>query len=148
MEKEVVVALKGLQITMGESEEQQLETITPAQYYRRNDNHYVIYDEVAEGFEDTTKNMIKFCDSLVEVTKKGLVNAHLIFEKNKINITNYATPFGDILIGIDTGEIKVQEQEDRINIDVSYSLEANYEHLADCKLEIKITDRGKAYLEL
>lgn len=148
MDKKVLVALKGLQFTIGDIEEQRLETIVPAQYYKKNDSHYLIYDEVMEGFDDTTRNMIKFRDSLVEVTKKGLINVHMVFEENKMNITNYATPFGDIMIGIDTSEIQVQEQEDKISINVSYSLEANYEHMADCRFEIKITDRGGTCLEL
>lgn len=148
MDKNVLVALKGLQFTIGDNGEQQLETIMPAQYYKKNDSHYLIYDEVMEGFEDTTRNMIKFRDSLVEVTKKGLLNVHMVFEENRMNITNYATPFGDIIIGIDTSEIQVREQENKISINVSYSLEANYEHMADCRFEIKITDREGNCLEL
>lgn len=148
MDKNVLVALKGLQFTVGDSGEQLLETIMPARYYKKNNNHYVIYDEIMEGFEESTKNMIKFHDSLVEVTKKGLINVHMIFEKDRMNIANYATPFGDILIGIDTSEIQVQEQEDKIKINVSYSLEANYEHMADCRFEVSITDREGSCLEL
>lgn len=148
MDKNVLVALKGLQFTIGAIEEQRLETIIPAQYYNKNNNHYVIYDEVMEGFEDTTKNMIKFHDSLVEVRKRGLINVHMIFEENKVNMANYVTPFGDIMIGIDTSEIQVKEQEDRISVKVSYSLEANYEHMADCCFEINITDREGTCLKL
>lgn len=141
MDKEVLVSVKGLQFTVGDSDEQRLETIVPALYYRKNNSHYVIYDEVMEGFEETTRNMIKVQDSMVEVMKKGLINAHMVFEQNKVNITNYATPFGDIMIGIDTEEIQVKEQTDRISVHVNYSLEANYAHMADCRFEIKITDR-------
>lgn len=143
MEKEVLLALKGLQFSVDEEGAQALETITPAEYYKRNDSHYVIYDEVTEGFSDTTKNVIKFRDSLLEVTKKGLVNVHMVFEENKKNMSSYATPFGNILIGIDTGEVKISECGDRIKVNVEYVLEANYEHMADCKIEMDITARQK-----
>ena len=56
-------------------------------------------------------------------------------------MTRYGTPYGDILIGIDTGDIRIIEDEDSIHVDVDYSLEANYEHMADCKLEMNISPR-------
>ena len=63
------------------------------------------------------------------------------FEENKKSLTNYATPFGNILIGIDTKKITLTESNDKIQIDVDYALEANYEFLADCKINIEITER-------
>ncbi len=141
MEKEVLLALKGLQFAMDEEGAQALETITPAEYYKKNDSHYIVYDEVTEGFRDTTRNIIKFKESQMEVTKKGLVNVHMVFEQNRKNMTSYATPFGNILIGIDTGEVEIEEKQDRISVNVAYSLEANYEHMADCRIEMNIRPR-------
>lgn len=141
MEKEVLLALKGLQFSVDEEGAQALETITPAEYYKKNESHYIIYDEVMEGFTENTRNIIKFKDSLLEVTKKGLMNVHMVFEENKKNMTNYATPYGNILIGIDTGEVEIQELEDHIKVNVKYSLEANYEHMADCRIEMDIRAR-------
>ncbi len=141
MEKEVLIALKGLQFALDEEGANALETITPAEYYKRNDSHYVIFEELMEGFTDTTKNVIKFRDSQLEVTKKGLVNVHMVFEENRKNMTSYATPFGNILIGIDTDEVEIREEEDRIQVNVAYTLEANYEHMADCKIEMSIRPR-------
>ena len=126
MEKEVLIALKGLQFALDEEGANALETITPAEYYKRNDSHYVIFEELMEGFTDTTKNVIKFRDSQLEVTKKGLVIVHMVFEENRKNMTSYATPFGNILIGIDTDEVEIREEEDRIQVNVAYTLEANY----------------------
>lgn len=145
MEKEVLLTLKGLQFTMDEEGTQALETITAAEYYKKNDSHYVIYDEATEGFHDTTRNIIKFKESQVEVTKKGLVNVHMVFEENRKNMTSYSTPFGNILIGIDTDEVNIREEGDRISVNVAYSLEANYEHMADCKIEMNISPRNEGF---
>ena len=140
MTKDIFLSLKGLQIENSE-QAQELETITPADYYLRNGSHYVIYDEVTEGFEENTRNMIKFNDSCVEVSKKGLVNVHMVFEENKKNMTSYMTPYGNILIGIDTGSIFVEEEEKRIHVEVAYTLDANYQYLADCRIEMNIKPR-------
>lgn len=138
MTKDVFLSLKGLQMESSE-DAQEMETITPADYYRKKDSHYVIYDEMTEGFKEVTKNVIKFKDSYLEVTKKGLINVHMVFEKNKKNMTSYMTPYGNILIGIDTEAISLEEKEDQIRLEVAYSLDANYQHLADCKIELELT---------
>ncbi len=140
MTKEILLSLKGLQMEMGE-DAQALETITPADYYERNGKHYVIYEEMMEGFTDITKNRIKFSDSSLEVYKKGLINVHMVFEENKKNMTSYMTPYGNVLIGIDTESILVEEKENEIRVEVDYALEANYQHLADCRIEMELRPR-------
>ena len=77
----------------------------------------------------------------MEVTKRGLVNVHMIFEEKKKNMTSYITPFGNIMIGIDTDKVDIKEDQDRIKVNVAYSLEANYEHMADCRIEMNIRPR-------
>lgn len=140
MTKEVLLSLKGLQFENSDGG-QALETITPADYYRKGGSHYVLYDEVMEGFDDVTKNMIKFQNNCLEVTKKGLMNVHMVFEKDKKNMTSYATPYGNILIGIDTEAFRLEEEENQIRVEVAYTLEANYQFLADCKIEMSICPR-------
>ena len=140
MTKEILLSLKGLQFENSDNG-QELETITAADYYRKNGSHYILYDEVMEGFDDVTKNMIKFQDNCLEVTKRGLVNVHMVFEENKKNMTSYMTPYGNILVGIDTGSVLVEEEEKQIRVQVAYTLEANYQYLADCRIEMMIRPR-------
>lgn len=140
MTKEILLSLRGLQLESSE-DAQEMETITPAEYYKRNGNHYIIYDEVMEGAADITKNRIKFCDSRLEVSKKGLINVQMLFEEKKKNIISYQTPYGNILIGVDTEEVHVEEEENRIHVEVDYTLEANYQYLADCRIEMDIRPR-------
>ena len=71
MIKEVLLSLKGLQMEQSE-DAGEIETITPANYYQKNGSHYIVYDEMTEGYTDTTRNIIRFQDSYVEVFKKGL----------------------------------------------------------------------------
>lgn len=140
MTKEILLSLKGLQMENKE-DAQAMETITPADYYEKNGSHYVLYEEMMEGFTAVTKNRIKFNDSRLEVSKKGLINVQMLFEENKKNMTSYTTPYGNILIGIDTESISVQEKENQIRVEVEYTLEANYQYLADCRIEMELTPR-------
>ncbi len=138
MTKEVLLSLQGLQFDAVSADGDKIETITPAEYYKRNDSHYVIFEEAMEGFQEKTKNVIKFKENSLDLTKKGLVNVHMIFEENKKNMTNYATPYGNILIGLDARSVRLKEKEERIEVDVDYALEVNYEHFADCKIKMDI----------
>lgn len=140
MTKDILLSLKGLQMEKPD-EEQELETITTADYYQRNGNHYIVYEEMMEGFTEVIQNRIKFNESSLIVSKKGLVNVEMIFEENKKYITSYVTPYGNILIGVDTEFISLEEKENQIRLEVGYVLEANYQHLADCKIEMELRPR-------
>ena len=137
MTKDVLLSIRGLQFE-GDNDANDLETITAAEYFKKNDSHYVIYEEATEGFRDTTKNIIKWNGETLELTKRGLVNVHMIFEEKKKNMTDYRTPFGSILIGIDTKRIQVSETPEIISVNVEYALGINYEHLADCKISMNV----------
>lgn len=140
MTKDVLLAIKGIQFDASEAESN-VQTITAAEYYEKNSSRYVIFEETTEGTDEKTKNIIKFKDNMMELTKRGFVNVHMLFEENKKNLTNYATPFGDVLIGIDAKKITLTEEEHKISIDIDYALEANYEFLADCKINVEISEK-------
>lgn len=140
MTKEVLVTISGLQFA-AETENEPLEIITSGDYYKKNGKHYVVYDEVMEGFEGTTKNIIKLKDDFLDITKKGISNVHMMFEKNRKNISYYYTPYGSLLIGIDAKAVDIMETEHNIDVKVDYALEVNYEHMADCSITVNIKSK-------
>jgi uncharacterized beta-barrel protein YwiB (DUF1934 family) len=145
MTRDVLLTIRGLQ--MGEENQRDVvETISPGQYYFRNGKHFFLYEEVTEGSKNKTKNMLKVTDDYMEMTKKGEVNAHMVFEKNKKNVTYYYTPFGSLLMGIDAYRIAVRDKEDELRVEVDYTLEINNEHLANCRIRIKAVPRRKSVI--
>ena len=140
MTKEVLVKISGLQFEE-ENENGPIEIITTGNYYKKNGKHYILYNEVQEGFDGVTKSMIKVNEDFMDVTKKGVTNVHMMFEKNKKNLSYYATPIGSILVGVDATDVKVTETEDNIDIKVDYDLEVNYEHLAKCSISMNIMSK-------
>lgn len=148
MTQEVLLTLQGLQFDQREEDADKIETVTVGDYYKRNGKHYVVYEEITEGFETPTKNRLKFDGDMLELSRHGLINMHMVFQEKKKNLTNYNTPFGQILIGIDTKKIRIDEGEDRIVVDVDYSLDINYEFLADCHIRIDISSKEKGSFSL
>lgn len=140
MTKDVLVKISGLQF-MGEEDSDSVEVITSGTYYKKNGKHYVLYEEVMEGSTDVTKNVIKIGADSMEVTRKGPATVHMMFEKDKKNVSYYYTPFGNLLIGIDAKKIQIDESELDINVKVNYGLEINYEHVADCHITVDVKSK-------
>lgn len=144
MTKDVLVSINGLQITKQNEESEPIEVITAGDYYKKNDKHYVIYDEVAEGFEGITKNIVKLQENCMDITKRGITNVHMVFEKNKKHVSCYETPFGSLMLGINARNVRITEEENDIFVDVDYALELNDTHLADCKIKVAIQSKESA----
>lgn len=140
MTKDVLVKISGLQF-VGEEDNDSIEVITSGTYYKKNDKHYVLYEEVMEGSTDVMKNIIKIGTDFMEVTRKGAAAAHMVFEKDKKNVSYYYTPFGNLLIGIDAKDIRIEESDMDINVKVNYGLEINYEHMADCHITVDVKSK-------
>ena len=149
MTKEVLLTVSGLHYeTFAEEvdeENEPIEVITPATYYLKNGKHYVIYDELVEGFSGSIKNRIQIDEKTnkLEMIKRGISNTHMVFEKEKIHMTEYETPYGELMIGVYTKDMQVDVQEDCIDAAVSYALDANGEKVADCNITIRIKANGK-----
>lgn len=141
MNREVELVLSGLHDTEGTSDKDAVETAQAAQYFKRNDSHYLLYEETMEGLDGACKSRIKFRDDLLELTRQGAMEMHMIFEENKRHTVPYNTPYGQLMLGIETHKILVEEQEDQIHVTVEYALDHEGEPLSESCLKLHI--RGK-----
>ena len=106
MTEEVLVSVKGLQMMESEQEEE-VEVITGGKYLEKNGTHYITYEEMMEGLSGATQNLVKLHGNVMEVTKKGAVNVHMCFEKDKTTTSAYETPYGELLVGIETTDVNI-----------------------------------------
>lgn len=146
MTKDVLVSIKGLQfadsdVSEAASDEEldSIETICPGEYYFRNNGHFIIYEELIAGIAEPVKNVIKLRDKEFTISKKGPVNVQMVFSEGKKTMTDYYTPYGNIMIALDTKKVAFEEHENDLMICIAYGLEANYQFIADCNITIHIT---------
>ena len=133
MTKDVLVSISGKHIDIMDDPargyevgEDGIEVVTPANYYCRNGKHYILYDEVLEGMAGTIKNKIKITGTdCLEIMKSGVTSSHMVFEKNKKNLTYYKTPYGQMLVGVNTKNMEISVDEDQIGVKVAYELDVN-----------------------
>ena len=146
MTRDVLIRISGLQAMDGENDN--VEVITTGDYFLKNGRHYVIYDEVMEGFEGNIRNMLKISPDKLDVRKNGAANAHMVFEQDRKNLTRYVTPMGEMSVEVSTNRILLDEQEDSLKVSVDYSLDINYSHVSDCNITVDVCSRENARLDL
>lgn len=144
MEKEVLITIDGLQSLDGESD--QVQVITPGEYYFQMGKHYLLYDEVAEDYTAVVKNMIKIQEGKIEIVKRGPLKAFMAFEEGKQNSGYYDTPFGRLQIGIWAERIQVQEETDRLTVQIAYSLQMNEQFVSECSIKLSVAPRSSIKL--
>ena len=145
MTKEILVSISGSHLMEGETED--ISVITAGSYYFKNGKHYIIYDEQLED-GGCIRNTIKVGPDSVEMLKGGDARTHMVFERHKTNLTCYATPYGQMMIGVTTNRIEMVELSDELRVHIDYSMEVNYEKTSDCHVEIEVSSKAAAKLRL
>ena len=138
MTKDVLITISGIQ--MIDEEDSDVEMIVRGDYYQKNGKHYILYEEMMEGFTGKVKNVIKISPSGMDIIKKGIANTHMQFEKNKKNLSCYVTPMGDMMVGIQASQIRIDEQPDSLTVDMEYSLDINSSLVSENEVYVDIRE--------
>ena len=130
MEKEVIVRVLGHQYDENDSDE--MEVVTTGTYYHKNGNHYIIYEEMLEGFDIPTRNVLKINDegTHVKIIKRGVVNAQIELAQGRQHQFVYTTPYGEMAIDTQVETLDCEIGEDSITFSATYEMKVNYEYVA------------------
>ena len=126
MTKDIMLRISGVQFPDGEENSEEMEVITSGSYFEKDGRHYIKYDEVQEDSNEVIRNLLKIENGSLELTRRGMTNVHMVFEKDKKSESYYDTPFGRFLVGISATHLDVSEKEDSIDVQVKYALESFY----------------------
>lgn len=156
---EVRITVRGIHQD-GDGGEAVTEFTGRAVYYDRGGSRYLIYEEAdAEG--GSTKNILKWRKSrtepdksqaepgksqeepdgdtrtVLELNKRGNVNARMVFEPGKTHMTDYATPCGLLQLGVQTATVLCLEEEDTVELRAEYALTAQDEVFDRCRIVVR-----------
>ncbi len=137
MKKNVVITVRGLQRAVDDNEP--VEVISAGTYLRKSDVHYLSYEEADEDGK-ITKNRIKITPESIEMTKQGGITTQMIFVRGQKQYACYATPFGELTLGMTTKYIKVTDEEQQVSAELRYDLEINGAHMSECELDINVKE--------
>ena len=140
MNSDVIITIKGMQFGSEDASES-ISNQYEGKYFEKENYRYLMYHENIEGTDTDTKCLIKIGINEVTVTKRGAVNVEMPFKVGRKQLTNYDTQFGGLTLGFKTKNISCEQTEDSLKLDIDYKLEMNYEYLADCCINIAVTNK-------
>lgn len=83
MTKDIMLRISGVQFPDGEENSEEMEVITSGSYFEKDGRHYIKYDEVQEDSNEVIRNLLKIENGSLELTRRGMTNVHMVFEKDK-----------------------------------------------------------------
>lgn len=141
MTKDVLITISGFRLDG--SEEEDIELITSGQYFNKSGKDYILYEEYLQELDEATKCNIIIDDDKVNIIKHGPANVHMIFDKLKRNSSYYNTPFGNLLMGFNTTDLKIEKEEEEMRIFIKYNIDINNQHVSENDIRIKIQSKLK-----
>ena len=140
MTKDVLISITGVHTLDGDSGD--VELITTGNYYEKNGVRYLLYDESMEGLDQPVKNVVKIRPDTMEIIKRGGVNVHMTFRRGVTVMASYVTPFGEMLVGITTERIRLEETDGTLWVRVEYILEITGQQVSRCHITLEARSRG------
>ena len=141
--RDIKIKVTGVQSVAGADDKPEvLELETRGTYSEKNGNRYIKYDEFIEDVEEPVKNLLRFDEHALQLTKRGSVNTVMLFDREKNSSVHYVTPVGPICMNICTEEYHMEQSEKGIRIDIRYCIDFNNDYITDCSLNVTADYEG------
>lgn len=139
MGKRVLVTVRGYQ--KDGVEEGAVELVAAGDISYRNGKYYLCYEEVDEeesGENGLTKTRLKIEEDggCVELVKKGLINTTMVFKPNGSTTSFYDSPYGKMLMEINTSDLLFSYNDGKMEIKMSYILNMNHQPISENTIHI------------
>ncbi len=128
----------------GGGNESRMESSAEGLFYEKNGSSYLLYEEASEE-GGAVKNVVKCKGKLLELKRTGAVNARMVFEQGQTYMTDYATCFGMLRLGVKTRQLAFAAEGDMIRIQAEYELFSEGEPVSTCGIVIEA--KSKMYVE-
>ncbi len=139
MAKQVLVSITGNQFKDADGDK--IEIVTVADYYKRNGRHFIIFYEMPEDEQAMVKNTIRFDENFFEITKKGAVNTHFLFQPQESISTYYTTTAGPLNVNVTTTAYRMTEQEQSIDIYIKYYMDIQFAYSIENEVRIHVIQK-------
>ncbi len=121
-----VISVKGMQNYCDEGlDPGDVEMMAEGVIYETDGKVFAEYEETeATGMEGTVTS-VEMCSEYVSLMRSGKTDMTLLFIKGRQTTNYYDTPFGVIVMGLDTQEIENEMTPDGGRIKVTYGISMN-----------------------
>ena len=138
MKKEVLITLRGTQVT--EHGPETVELMTKGTMTGRNGKFAISYEETElTGTPGVTSTFLILNPNRVVLTREGPVKSRMVFVKGVKDESLYDLSFGSLLLGVYTKDIQVDLTEDGGRLFIDYTVELEQSLTSENSYEILIT---------
>lgn len=132
-----MIEMVSVQKIGSESDETQL--VTEGKFSTENGKYVLSYeDSDATGFDGSTTKITIDEDKLASVIRTGTAHSTLIVENGKKHYCYYNTPFGEMMVGIFTKEIKNELTENGGKLCFKYTVDVNASYISDNEIFLNV----------
>ena len=139
MKENYLITIEGFITADGDTDNVSLTTL--GSYQMKNGKHYIVYKETeATGYAGCTTTL-KAWDGGVSMTRFGnCTNSTLVIEKGAINLCNYQTVAGPIMLDINGIDIANNLTDNGGNLTFEYSLNAGGMLISENKVNVIVKE--------
>jgi len=122
--KKVLISIKGLPV-FSESEDEAFELMTDGEYKQSEDVSTFTYIENPFTGQDGLLTTFAVEPDRIVLSRGDDMSSDMIFSENQKHHFLYNTPFGSVMMGIDTHSIKKNMDDNGGNIEIRYDIEVD-----------------------
>lgn len=145
MEKEVLISIKSIQ-SMGGEEAEPTELITRGSYACRGSLKKFSYMESELTGLEGTKTEFLIRPEEVVMNRTGKVTSRMVFRLGQKHRFLYGTPYGTLAMGISTGYIDCDLDEQGGELELAYDLDFENALLSRNRISINIKEKSEKEL--
>lgn len=140
MTKNVMVYVKGTQKLPGQAAEEVQEVYTRGTYYEKGEKKYVFYDEALDENGDyPVRSTLCIDGDRFRMGKKGAAESNLLFGPGEVHDSLYRSPMGVMELRCQTKDIRMEEWEGQIRVQLHYDLYMNRIYIGENRVWVEIT---------
>ena len=137
--KDAVVKITDRHVQDGE--EYTCELATSGSLDFRPDGFTVVYNETDEELKGC-KTTLKYENGTIVMTRSGKYNTELIIEKDRRHTCFYATPYGELMMGVYTKNMFTDMNENGGTLRFSYTIDFNNDLASENDLTVTVAVKG------
>lgn len=101
----------------------------------------IVYNETDEELANCVTTLDVEASDKISMTRSGKYNTEMIIEKERRHSCYYATPYGELLMGIYAKKIENKVTENGGTLDFSYTIDFNNVTASENELSVTVTPK-------
>ena len=139
MEKDVIISIKGTQKYDG-GEPGAVELVTAGRLAQDEAGYTLSYQESElTGLEGTTTTF-RVAPDRITLRREGTLNSEMIFQEGQKHVSLYETPYGGLMLGVNTHRAKADLGTAGGRLSIRYALEVDSQPIGENSFEIQVTE--------